>query len=130
MASTDGSHFANGTYSIPAACGSAEDHGTFEGFRDSFQLNSGDAFAGNFNGGSDAIVLRFTNDATGFGITATGTDNGSPFTITGSTVGLSVTLTGTVLGNTVTWFGVYNSTYNWFSFYGPDGRKLGTLSGK
>jgi hypothetical protein len=129
-ASTDGSQFTSGTYSIPAACGFAEDHGTFEGFRDSFQLNPGDTFSGTFNGGADAIVMRFANDATGFGITASGTDNGTPFSIPGSTTGLSVTLSETVSGNTVTWFGVYNTTYNWISFYGPDGKLLGKLSSK
>ena len=128
-ASTDGSQVTNGTYSIRAACGFAEDHGTFEGFRDSFNTNAG-GYGGNFNGGADAIVMHFTNDPIGFGITAAGTDNGTPFSVNGSTVGLSVTLTGTVAGNAVTWFGVYNSTYNTFSFCGPHAKRLGKLVAK
>lgn len=122
---TDGLSIADGTYTLPASCGFPADHGTFEGFQDSFGL-TGNNYTGNFNGGADAIVVSFIT--AGFGITATGTDNGSPFTLTGSTVGLSLTLTGTVSGHAVTWFGIYDSTYNTFNFYTLDGKRLGSLT--
>jgi hypothetical protein len=126
--STNGAN-VSGDYSRPAACGFPEDHGTFEGNQFIVRYSGNDHYHGNFNGGADSIVISFTSDATGFGLTASGTDNGTPFTLAGSTVGWSSTLTGTISGHTVTWFGVYDPLYNEFLFYDSDAKLLGSLSG-
>jgi hypothetical protein len=118
----------SGNYSTPAACGSAEDHGTFQGYKATSNFSPLEHYHGNFNGGTDAIVISFTSDSAGFGVTASGTDNGSPFTLAGSTVGQSLSLTGTVSGHAVSWFGVYDSTYNIFQFYDSSAKFLGTLN--
>jgi len=126
---TNGSNILDGTYSLPAACGFPEDHGTFQGFRDFPRFSGIDSYHGTFNSGADKIILQPTSDPTGFGLTVTGTDNGAPFTLSGSTVGISLTLTGTVSGHTVVWFALYDSTYNEFTFYESNAKLLGSLSG-
>ena len=126
---TNGSNIQDGTYSLPAACGFPEDHGTFQGFRDFPRFSGIGSYHGTFNSGADKIILQLTSDPTGFGLTVRGTDNGAPFTLSGSTVGISLTLTGTVSGHTVVWFGLYDSTYNEFTFYESNAKLLGSLSG-
>lgn len=126
-ASTDGMSILNGTYSSPAACGFPEDHGTFTAFQDSPRYSWGSNYQGIFNSGADSILLHFTFESRGFGLTATGTDNGTPFVLSGSTVGISLTLTGTISNRAVTWFGLFDSTYNVFLFYDSDAKFLGSL---
>jgi hypothetical protein len=128
-ATTNGLNIPAGTYSMAAACGFPEDHGTLQGFQDSLKFSGADSYHGTFNSGTDSILVRFASDPSGFGLTATGTDNGAPFVLSGSTVGFSLTLTGTVFGNAVTWFGLYDSTYNTFKFYDQSAKFLGSLSG-
>jgi hypothetical protein len=124
-ASTDGESILDGTYSSPASCGFPGDHGTFQGYKDTLNFSGAEGYHGNFNGGTDSIVVHFVSN--GFGLSATGADNGTPFVLSGSTVGLSLTLTGTVSGNAVTWFGLYDSTYNTFKFYDSGAKFLGSL---
>jgi hypothetical protein len=125
--STDGNQF-NGNYSRPSACGFPEDHGTLQGFQYPVRFSGVDRYHGNFNSGADGIVINFTSDNAGFGLTASGTDNGTPFALTGSTVGQLLILSGAVSGHPVTWFGYYDSLYNAFDFYDSDAKFLGTLS--
>jgi hypothetical protein len=120
--STDGTQ-VTGTYSIAAACGAPEDHGTFSGYQDS--ASDYDFYSGSFNGGSDAIVVTIVSQR--FGITFSGTDNGAPFTLQGSTVGFSAELEGTVGGKPVQWFVVYDPTYNVFLVFNPDATLVGVL---
>jgi len=126
-ATTNGLNIPAGTYSMPAACGFPEDHGTFQGYQDSLKFSGADSYHGTFNSGTDGILVRFASDPSGFGLTATGTDNGTPFVLSGSTVGFSLTLTGTISGDAVAWFGLYDTTYNTFKFYNTDAKFLGSL---
>jgi hypothetical protein len=125
-ASTDGTKILDGTYTIPAACGFPEDHGTFQGHQESAKFSGVDTYNGTFQ--NNAITVHFTS-GTGFGVSAAGTYNGTPFTLTGSTTGLSLTLTGQISGQEVSWFGLYDSTYNNFKIYDSDAKLLGTLGG-
>ncbi len=124
--STDGKE-VEGNYSRPAACGFPEDHGTFHGVQYPTRFSGADHYHGNFNGGTDGIVITFASDTAGFGLTASGTDNGTPFTLTGSTVGQSLTVSGNVSGHPVTWFGLYDSISNAFDFYDSDAKFVGSL---
>jgi hypothetical protein len=126
-ASTDGTQILDGTYTVPAACGFPDDHGTFQGFQDSVKFSSADMYTGSFQG--DTIVVRFTSTSTGFGLTATGTDNTTAFSLTGSSTGFFLTLTGNISGQSVTWLLLYDSTYNTFSIFDSDAKHLGTLNG-
>jgi hypothetical protein len=126
-ASTDGSQISSGTYSIPAACGFSEDHGTIQGFHESVSFSAGDTYTGSFHG--DSIIVRFQSDPTGYGLSATGTDNTAAFSLTGSSTGSFLTLTGSISGQPVTWLVLYDSTYNTFSIYDSDATKVGELSG-
>jgi hypothetical protein len=123
--STNGTQ-VSGTYSIAAACGAPEDHGTFSGYRDSSGVN--DSYSGSFNGGSDAIMVTVVTATQGFGITFSGTDNGAPFTLQGSTVGFTTELDGTVGGNPVKWFAVYDPTYNVYLVFDSAAKLVGVLS--
>ena len=123
-ASTDGTKILDGTYTIPAACGFSEDHGTFQGYQESIKFSGLDTYYGSFQG--VAITVQFTS-GTGFGISATGTDNGAPFSLTGSTTGFSLALAGKISGQDVTWFALYDSTYNNFEIYDSDGKLVGGL---
>jgi hypothetical protein len=123
--SLNGGMSLDGTYTVPAACGYHEDHGTLHGYLSSAKFSGGSSYSGTFQ--SDAIVVRFTSESSGFGVSATGTDNGAPFALTGSTTGLSLTLTGTISGRAVTWFGLFDSTQNTFLIYDIDAKLLGQL---
>jgi hypothetical protein len=125
-ASTNRTQITNGTYTIPAACGFPEDHGTFEGFQDSVKFSGVDTYHGTFQG--NAITVQFASD-NAFGISATGTYSGTPFTLTGSATGFFLTLTGQISGQAVTWFGLYDSTYNDIQVYDSEGKPLGLLGG-
>jgi hypothetical protein len=125
--STNGSQISGGTYSIPAACGFPEDHGTIEGFHDSVSFSSGDTYTGSFHG--DSIIVHFQSDPTGYALSATGTDNTAAFNLTGSSTGSFLTLTGNISGQPLTWLVLYDSTYNTFSIYDSDAELLGKLSG-
>jgi hypothetical protein len=125
-ASTNGAQITNGTYTIPAACGAPEDHGTFEGFQDSVKFSGLNAYHGTFQG--NAITVQFASD-NAFGISATGTYSGTPFTLTGSATGFFLTLAGQISGQAVTWFGLYDSTYNEIRVYDSEGKPLGLLGG-
>ena len=125
-ASTNGTQLLNGTYTVPAACGFPEDHGTFQGFQDSVRFSSANTYHGTFLG--DAVTVQLASD-TGFGISATGTFNGTPFNLTGSATGFFLTLTGQISGRAVTWFGLYDSSYNEIQVYDSDGKRLGLLGG-
>ena len=127
-ATTNGSSILDGTYTIPAACGFPEDHGTFTGFRDSVAFGM-DVYSGALNSGADAIVANFTSTANSFDFAVSGTDNGAPFVLTGSTVGFAVSLTGNVGGTAVDWFGLYDTTYNSFLIYDSNDQLVGSLYG-
>jgi hypothetical protein len=125
-ASSNGTQVSNGTYTIPAACGFPEDHGTFQGFQDSVKFSSVNTYHGTFQG--NAITVKFASDEA-FGVSATGTYNGTPFSLTGSATGFFLTLTGRISSQEVTWFGLYDSLYNEIQIYDSDGKRLGTLGG-
>jgi len=124
-ATTNGMQVLNGTYTLPPACGSPGDHGTFQGFQDSVRFSGTDPYYGNFPG--NAFIVRFLS-GDGFNISVSGTDNGTPFTLTGSTTGFFLTLTGQISSQEVTWFGLYDSLYNTFQLYDSDGKPVGTLT--
>jgi hypothetical protein len=125
-ASTNGAGISDGKYSTPAACGFPADHGTFTGYRDSFEF-SGESYSGVLNGGADVIVASFNSTANTYDLTMSGTDNGVPFVLSGSTVGTSMNLTGTIAGRQASWFGLYDSTYNSFYIYNSNSSLLGAL---
>jgi hypothetical protein len=125
--STNGGQITDGTYSIPAACGFPEDHGTIQGFHDDVSFYGGDTYTGSFHG--DSIIVHFQSDPTGYGLSATGTDNTAAFSLTGSSTGSFLTLTGSISGQPVTWLVLYDSTYNNFYIYDSDAKPLGGLSG-
>jgi hypothetical protein len=126
-ASTNGANIADGTYTVPAACGFPDDHGTFQGFRDYFKFSGADTYTGTYHG--DTILVNFTSASTGFGLSATGTDNTAAFTLTGSSTGLFLTLTGDISGQPVTWLALYDSTYDTFGIYDSNAKFLGSLGG-
>jgi hypothetical protein len=125
--STNGAQITDGTYSIPAACGFPEDHGTIQGFHDSVTFSGVDTYTGSFHG--DTILVNFKSDPTGFGLSAAGTDNTVSFILSGSSTGSFLTLTGSISGQPVTWLVLYDSTYNTFSIFDSDAKLLGSLSG-
>lgn len=125
-ASTDGKGTIDGTYTLPAACGFPEEHGTVQGFKDSTKFSGNDAYGGTVLG--NAATIRFASGSSGFALSATGTYNGAPLALTGSTTGLSLTLTGNVSGQAINWFGLYDSTYNSFRIYDSDANLLGELN--
>jgi hypothetical protein len=126
-ASTNDAQISDGTYTVPAACGFPEDHGTFQGFQDSVKFSGTDTFTGTVNG--ETTIVKFTSESSGFGLSATGTDNGAAFTLTGSATGFFLTLTGVISGQPVTWLVLYDSTYNTFGIYDSDAKFLGSLGG-
>jgi hypothetical protein len=123
---SDGQVVSNGTYTIPAACGLPEDHGTFDGFRDSIHF-VGETYSGTLNGGTDSIVVGITSAASGFDLAASGTHNGTPFSGTGSVVGFSMELNGTISGNDFHWFLLYDSTYNDFQVFDAADNLIGNF---
>ena len=122
-ASNNGASISNGTYSTPAACGFAEDHGSVEGYQSPIEF-LGQTYSGTltFNGSAHVIVAHFNSD-----VTMSGTDNGSSFVLSGSTTGWSLNLTGSIAGGQVSWFGLYDPLYNTFSFYSSDSTFVGSL---
>jgi hypothetical protein len=124
-ASTNGTQISDGTYTIPAACGFPEDHGTFQGFQESIKFSGVETYTGSFHG--DTIMVRFASESSGFGLSASGTDNSAAFTLTGSATGFFLTLTGNISGQQVTWLLLYDSTYNTFGIYDSDANFLGSL---
>jgi hypothetical protein len=126
-ASTDGMSISGGTYSIPAACGFPEDHGTFSGYQYSVRFGPMDTYSGTLNSGSDVIVAFFNSTANSFEIILSGTDNGGQFVLGGATVGFSVSLTGNIAGKAVNWFALYDTTYNVFDFYDSNAKLVGVL---
>jgi hypothetical protein len=125
--STNGAQITDGTFSIPAACGFPEDHGTIQGFHDAVRFSALDMYTGSFHG--DTILVNFRSDPTGYGLSATGTDNTAAFTLSGSSTGSFLTLAGSISGQPVTWLVLYDSTYNTFSIYDSDAKLLGSLAG-
>lgn len=125
-ASTNGTQILNGTYTVPAACGFPEDHGTLQGFQDSVRFSSANTYHGTFLG--NAVTVQLASDK-GFEVSATGTYSGTPFNLTGSATGFFLTLTGQISGGEVTWFGLYDSLYNQIQVYDSDGKPLGILGG-
>jgi len=125
--STNGAQILDGTYTVPAACGFPDDHGTFQGFQDSVKFSGADTYTGTFKG--DSILVNFQSDASGFGLSAAGTDNTAAFSLAGSTTGFFLTLAGTISGQPVTWLVLYDSTYNTFSIYDSNAKLLGSLGG-
>jgi hypothetical protein len=125
--STDGSGTLTGTYTLPAACGFPEEHGTVVGFKDSSKFSGASSYSGSVQ--ANAITVHFASGSSGYGLSATGTYNGGSFALNGSSTGLSFNLTGTISAQAVTWFGLYDSTYNTFRIYDSDANLLGSLNG-
>lgn len=113
-----------GTYTLPAACGFPEDHGTISGYKDSTEFSTVNVYQGTLDG--NAVVVGFGSATSGVA-SASGTYNGTPLALTGFASGDALTVTGTVSGQQTTWFALYDSTYNVFSIYDADAKLLGTL---
>ena len=116
----------SGTYTLPAACGFPEDHGTISGYKDSTKFSAGDVYRGTLDG--KAVVVWFASATSGVGATAGGTYNGATLALTGFASGDALTLTGTISGQETTWFALYDSIYNSFRIYDSDAKLLGELN--
>lgn len=114
----------SGTYTLPAACGFPEDHGTISGYEDSTKFSAADVYGGTLDG--SAVVVRF-GSANGGVASASGTYNGTTLALTGFASGDSLTVTGTISGQETTWFALYDSIYNVFKIYDSNASLLGTL---
>lgn len=114
-----------GTYTLPAACGFPEDHGTISGYKDSTKFSAADVYQGTLDG--NAVAVWFASTASGAEATAGGTYSGAPLALTGFASGDALTVTGTVSGQETTWFALYDSIYNVFRVYDADAKLLGTL---
>jgi len=115
----------SGTYTLPAACGFAEDHGTISGYEDSTKFSAANVYQGTVDG--NAVVVQFAS-ATGVGASASGTYNGTTLALTGFASGDALTLTGTISGQEITWFALYDSLYNTFGIYDSNAKLLGGLT--
>ena len=86
----------SGTYTLPAACGFPEDHGTISGYEDSTKFSAADVYGGTIDG--NAVVVRFASANDGVGASADGTYSGTTLALTGFASGDALTLTGTISG--------------------------------
>jgi len=115
-----------GTYTLAAACGFPEDHGTISGYKDSTEFSAVNVYQGTLGG--NAVVVWFASTTSGAEATAVGTYNGAPLALTGFASGDALTVTGTVSGQQTTWFALYDSIYNTFRIYDSDAKLLGGLT--
>lgn len=116
----------SGTYTLPAACGFPEDHGTISGYEDSTKFSAADVYGGTIDG--NAVVVRFASISGGVGASAGGTYNGTTLALTGFASDDALTLTGTISGQETTWFALYDSLYNTFRIYDSDAKPIGGLT--
>ena len=115
-----------GTYTLPAACGFPEDHGTISGYEDSTKFSAADVYGGTIDG--NAVVVRFASVSGGVGASAGGTYGATTLALTGFASGDAITLTGTISGRETTWFALYDSLYNVFRIYDSDAKLIGGLT--
>jgi hypothetical protein len=116
----------SGTYTLPAACGFPEDHGTISGYEDSTKFSAVDVYRGTIDG--NAVVVHFASVNGEVGASAGGTYNGTTLALTGFASDNVLTLTGTLSGRETTWFALYDSLYNTFRIYDSDAKLIGGLT--
>jgi hypothetical protein len=117
----------SGTYTLPAACGLPEDHGTILGYKDSATFSASDVYHGSLAGKSASLWFSSSPprvDATGGGIY-----DGASISLAGFASGDALTMTGVISGQEITWFALYDSIYNKLWIYDSDANLLGTLTG-
>jgi hypothetical protein len=116
----------SGTYTLPAACGFAGDHGTISGYEDSTKFSAADIYRGTIEGNAVVVHLASVND--GVGASAGGTYDGTTLALTGFASNNALTLTGIISGQETTWFALYDSIYNTFRIYDSDANLIGGLA--
>ena len=116
----------SGTYTLPAACGFPEDHGTISGYEDSTKFSAADVYGGTVDG--NVVVVHFASVNGGVGASAGGTYRGATLALTGFASDDVLTLTGTLSGQETTWFALYDSLYNTFRIYDSDAKLIGGLT--